>query len=79
MNYVCFSLCNLYKNKFLIFNIKVYIFFQADKLKHVNVDLTERLESAELQINAISNEYRGLLAHKEVSYKTLTRVIVACL
>ncbi len=47
--------------------------FQNDRLKAVNNELSEKLESSELQINAIYTEYRGIVESQKVKHvQTLT-------
>ena len=46
---------------------------QNERLKLANRELEEKAESAELQINSISREYRALLEEKEVQYINFTR------
>ena len=41
--------------------------FQYDRLKRRNEELTERADTAEFQVGTISQEYRKLLQQKEVS------------
>ncbi|BFZ07782.1 hypothetical protein BsWGS_10819 [Bradybaena similaris] len=44
---------------------------ENERLKRLNKELEEKAESSELQINAISREYRGVLESKEKEVNTL--------
>ena len=42
-------------------------YFQYDRLKKRNEELSDRADTAEFQVGTISQEYRKLLQQKEVS------------
>ncbi|CAL1534031.1 unnamed protein product [Lymnaea stagnalis] len=44
---------------------------ENERLKRINKELEEKAESSELQINAISSQYRGVLENKEKEIHTL--------
>ena len=43
------------------------VLLQLERLKRLNEELTEKLESSELQVAAVSTEYRNVIHQKEVS------------
>ena len=59
-------------------SVTLLIFFQIERLKAINHELSDKLESTELQRNAIASEYRGQLAEKEVRPSLILVVKMVC-
>lgn len=60
------SFCMSYLYPVILIWLLFNSFFKNERLKHINKELEEKAESSELQINAISREYRVVLESKEV-------------
>ena len=45
----------------------LFLLLQNERLKRLNHELEEKAESAELQINTISRQYRQMLEEREVT------------
>ena len=53
-----------------VFLLPPPLFSQVERLQRINDENAEKLESSELQINAVSNEYRNIIQQREVRVVT---------
>ena len=60
-----------------VFLLPPPLFSQVERLQRINDENAEKLESSELQINAVSNEYRNIIQQREVRVVTC-RVGMGC-